>query len=123
MRTSTLRPETLQNSSAEVSGTVTILIGKYEFEGPFENPNTIKNREGISIVLCQKGEDYELMDVSEARDLHTYLQTHDLKDFWKDNCQGHLGFAVLYTDGIIALERHNIKQSILAEFETEGATA
>ncbi len=45
---------------------MTILIGKYEFDGPYRNIDELKESEGLYAVLHYDGETYSLIHVAQA---------------------------------------------------------
>jgi hypothetical protein len=65
---------------------MSITIGKYEFEGPYHDTASLKDRSGVYAILDHKeGEHYGLLDVGESANVKTRVETHDRKDCWNRN--------------------------------------
>ncbi len=78
----------------------TILIGRYEFEGPFDRPWDIAERKGVYAVLCLTDGLYELLDIGFSANLRASLLNHPDQDDWLDAFCGSLVAAVLYSDAM-----------------------
>lgn len=107
---------------------MSINIDGYEFEGPYNDPDEVKEELGVYVVLCfVDGIPHCVLDIgtseggiaSTRRDpyarmatktgnLRKRLKYHDRKDCWKNSKHGTIGYAVLYiddTDRRVSLER------------------
>ena len=76
----------------------TILIGKYEFCGPFAAPEEIEERPGVFAVLCYHDNCYELLDLGYGENLRQGLLDHPDQGDWHNMCAGTLLAAVFYGD-------------------------
>lgn len=86
-----------------------MIIGNYNFEGPYTSTISLQNKAGVYAILSKGGDQYYLIDVGESRDVKNRVEKHDRSDCWKRNGNGQLSVAVLYTPnqqqaGRIAIE-------------------
>ena len=89
-----------------------ILIGKYEFDGPYNDVNDLQEKEGLYAVLYQTGEEYELIHLSHAdnvRERIELLPTEKAKE-------GQVLLAAFYTDSCGNRERTSMVDDIQKEF-------
>jgi hypothetical protein len=103
---------------------MSIIIGRLEFEGPFSDPQDIRPESGIYGIICQVGEEYELLDLDETHCLRDCLESNEYTDntqFYSETCKGRLSAVVHYTHDLSAAERVEIKQELLAELNQPDA--
>jgi hypothetical protein len=94
-----------------------ILIGALEFDGPVLDIDMLS---GIYAVLCQNGEDLELLDLGETDYVREDLLRHAERDLWSE--QGlQLAFAVHYTADLTPSERRELKEALDLEFNDQAA--
>lgn len=97
-----------------------ILIGALEFEGPLSDIDLLGNISGIYAVLCQNGEDLELLDLGESEYVREGLRGHPDRDLWHE--QGlEIAFAVHYTSDLSNKERSELKEALDVEFSDPAA--
>jgi hypothetical protein len=96
---------------------MTILIGALEFEGPFEDFDSLSDEPGLFAVLTCQNEEYELVELEDADYVRTTLHEHEQRAFWVDNTAGSISVAVHYTPDLTMHERREIKDTLLAEFD------
>lgn len=89
-----------------------IMIGSYEFKGPYTSTDELEDRSGIYAVLCHFDSEYTVIDIGESAKVKTRVETHDRKECWDKNCFGELVVAVLYTPNKGKLSRTIIEQSL-----------
>ena len=53
---------------------MSILIGKHEFDGPFNDVDSLEEKEGLYVVLNFKDEQYELIHVAQADNIRERIQ-------------------------------------------------
>jgi len=97
---------------------MSILIGRLEFEGPFIDPQDIRPESGIYGIICQVGEELELIDLDETHCLRDCLESNEYADntrFYAETCRGRLSAVVHYTPDLSAFERSEIKHELLSE--------
>jgi len=92
-----------------------ILIAKYEFEGPFEEVERLKDDSGLFAVLhCENGsKDYELVNLTQTSNIR---QCIELSPSSQSACNGKTLFAALYTPGSGVRERRAMVEEIQLEF-------
>lgn len=96
---------------------MSIIIGKYTFDGPYTSPNELEDRSGVYIIICQKDNKKDLIDVGESATVKSRVETHDRKDCWGKNCQGTLTVAVYYTPNLQQSGRMAIEQEIRNQYD------
>ncbi len=75
-----------------------ITIGDHKFEGPFPSTDDLKNQSGVYVILDKWSDGTNhILDVGESETVKERVDTHDRKDCWKENQQGTLTVAALYT--------------------------
>lgn len=100
-----------------------IKIGNYDFEGPFDNLNFVKNTSGIYAILCSNGiNNYNLIDIGESSELNSRLSSHDRKDCWEKNCNTKLFVAVFYTSNMNENQRRQIEAALRLQFKPPCGT-
>lgn len=95
---------------------MSILIGELEFEGPYEDPANIRPEAGLFGILCQIGDEAELIDLDETHCLQDCLATSEHINnmiFYAETCKGTLAAAVHYTPDLTPKERQELKQDLL----------
>lgn len=95
---------------------MTITIGRYTFEGPYTNTNSLRDNSGVYAIHCHYNNAYYLVDVGESATVRTRIDNHDRKDCWTRNCKGVLTVSVLYTTGQQQAGRMAIEQEIRNQF-------
>ena len=110
---------------------MSINIGGYDFDGPYNDPDEIKEELGVYVVLCLvDGMPHCVLDigiavgglaptrrdpsarrVSRTGNLRYRLKSHGQKDCWMENAHGTIGYAVRYI--------YNTKERIDVERELQ----
>ncbi len=96
---------------------MSILIGELEFEGPYEDAQSIRPEAGLFGILCQIGEEAELIDLDETHCLQDCLVTSEHINnmiFYAETCNGTLAAAIHYTPDLTAKERKELKHELLS---------
>ena len=76
-----------------------IIIGNYNFEGPYTNTSYLEAKSGIYVILslAQNG-NYDVIDIGESAQVKTRIETHDRRECWeKHSYDRQLFVAVMYT--------------------------
>jgi hypothetical protein len=104
---------------------MSINIGGYDFEGPFNDPDEIKKEIGVYVVICLvDGLPHCILDigtseggtptrgisrvVTKTGNLKHRLRTHKRRNCWDEKKHGEIGYAVRYiqnTDERLAVEK------------------
>ena len=96
---------------------MSITIGKCAFDGPFTSTDLLEDRSGVYATICEKGNEFYLIDVGESATVKTRVETHDRKSCWMENCQGNLVFAVYYTPNLQQSGRMTVEQEIRGQYQ------
>lgn len=91
---------------------MSILIGKHEFDGPFNDVDSLEEREGLYVVLNYKDEQYELIHVAQADNIRERIQL--LPSAKPD---GRVLFAALYTPRFGTRERTILVEDIESDID------
>lgn len=96
---------------------MSLLIGKYEFEGPLVNRKGIKEEPGIYAVLSFSNQDYELVEMGESGNLQSSLVDQEKLEYWQSKSIGMLTFSVHYSPRLQQTKRKEVVFEILKEFD------
>jgi hypothetical protein len=69
-----------------------IKIGGYDFDGPFDSADALKNESGVYSILSQQ----HLLDCGESADVKQRVQTHDRHECWNANAKEKIEYAAMY---------------------------
>lgn len=112
---------------------MSINISGYEFEGPYNSPDEIKEDLGVYVILCLvDGKPHCVLDIGTSQggsprtrkgiptvtrtgNLRYRLRKHPRKECWKENTHGTIGYAVLYISN--TAERLGIERELQWKFE------
>ncbi|GBD38316.1 hypothetical protein HRbin37_00563 [bacterium HR37] len=95
---------------------MSITIGKYSFEGPYDSTDSLQDRSGVYAILDQRPDGYHLIDVGESSQVKTRVETHDREGCWQRHSLGTLMVAVLYTPHLQQPGRWAIEQEIRRQY-------
>ena len=98
---------------SDASEHFSILVGNYEFVGPFDESDDIANEEGLLAILIDEGRGFELVDLYETPDLQQTAKAELAKDE-KDR----ISVAVHYTAGLAAEEVQAVIDEIFTELDS-----
>ena len=95
-----------------------LMIGNYEFHGPFSKAESLEERPGIYVVLCCEGDDVHevLAVVTAVKNVRQHLLDNTEHDLWIEQCRGKLQVAAIYTS-LESLEP--IKSAVEREFSLD----
>jgi hypothetical protein len=96
-----------------------ILIGPYEFEGPYASLDELQNKPGLFAIIATSNDEDELLAIGDSDRLKDCLK--DQVSSLSKTSSGALSTAVLYTRDLPAEQRQNIKLAVLREFDEELA--
>jgi hypothetical protein len=96
---------------------MSIRLGGYYFEGPFEEIDALRDATGVYAVLAVRGNAwreevaYRMVDVREAEVVKLHAAAPDRIQRWAEECRAgsSIHFAVLYTPGRDEIERQIIE--------------
>jgi hypothetical protein len=72
---------------------MSITIGRWTFEGPYALTESwrLKDQSGVYVILCPTEQNqYRVIDAGESAQVKTRVETHDRKDCWRTQLQGHV---------------------------------
>jgi len=93
-----------------------IMIGKYEFDGPYESVDFLEEAKGVFVVLHRQGDEYELIHAAEADNVREFISVSQAAS---RTTGGTVTFAVCYTPECKAAERRSMVAEILAELDDD----
>ena len=93
---------------------MSILIGKYEFDGPFNSVADLEEKPGLCAVLHCDGQEYELIHVSES---HNIKDRIEISHSTFAPTSGSVLLAACYTPHSRSQERRMMVEDILNEYE------
>lgn len=90
---------------------MSILLGGYSFDGPFEEIESLVNAAGVYAVLLWRDGKHHMVDVRESADVKRHASSPELIQLWADECGvgASIHFAVLYTPGRDEIDRQGIE--------------
>jgi hypothetical protein len=95
---------------------MTILIGKYEFDGPYTNADELEEKPGLFAFLRCEQEDYELIHLAESDNVKTQIE---ISPTVGKSAAGSTVIIALYTQTTSGRDRKKMVEEILNEFESE----
>lgn len=80
---------------------MTIQIGSYNFDGPFESTNSLRSESGVYAILGSNfpGK-YDVLDIGESATLRDRVASHDRRDQWRQCGYRALFVAVYYANAL-----------------------
>ena len=95
-----------------------ITISSYEFEGPYSTSNDLSDSAGIYVILDNRSDGkWYLLDVGESDGIKTRIENHERQPCWRQNRQGTIGVAVLYTPTWSENGRRFLESKIRKEYQ------
>ncbi len=99
---------------------MSLLIGRYEFEGPLVNCLKVANTAGIYAVLSfVSNDEFEMLELGESKDLRKLIQNPGKQELWQNRSSGMLTFALHYCPRAGRRRRQEMANEILREFDGE----
>lgn len=93
-----------------------LTVGRYTFEGPYNDTVYLQDRAGVYLIVCHSNGKYYPIDVGESAMVKTRVENHDRKPCWERRCHSTLEIAVLYTPHLQQAGRQQIEQEIRKMF-------
>jgi hypothetical protein len=93
-----------------------LTVGKYEFEGPYENTDSLQDVSGVYVIVDNVNGQYNPIDCGESATVKSRTDNHDRKDCWSRNSSGTLMVAVLYTPRLQSAGRVAIEQELRSAY-------
>ncbi len=92
---------------------MTVLIGTWEFEGPFEKADQLRNEAGLYAILTNGDKEVELVELNESSHVRTSVQ--ELFDATPGS--ENFSTAVYYCTDLTTSLRQGLIDEVLKEFE------
>ncbi len=94
---------------------MSITIGNYSFEGPFNGTASLKNQSGVYAILGRNGQvnNWTIVDIGESGDVRDRVENHDREDCWRRQRHATLGYAAHYCS---ASSRTKIESELRARY-------
>lgn len=93
---------------------MSILIGNYEFDGPYDSIREFKDESGLYAVLHCDGAKYELIYLAESNNLKESIEMSPSAENLPD---GSTLIATYYTEPLSDRERREMVDEILKKFD------
>lgn len=96
---------------------MSLLIGRYEFNGPLINWPRIENLPGIYAVLSFANQEFQLLELGESASLGDTVNETDRQLSWQSKATGMLSLCVHYSPRAGLNKRREIVNEIMREFD------
>ena len=93
-----------------------ISIRGYDFEGPFNTPDSLHHCAGVFVVLCKHERGWRILDVDEAESIRQSVARHYRAGCWAKNCPTGPFFAVHYPRDLTRIGREVVARSIRRKY-------
>jgi hypothetical protein len=100
---------------------MTVLIGSWEFEGPFTQPKEFLHQPGIYAILSCSEEEYELLEIDETESVRATLERHERFPIGQPASASNVAAAVYYCADLTSSLREGLIEEVLKEFNAEVA--
>ena len=90
---------------------MSIKIGDFLFEGPFNEINNIEDYAGVYVIIDYRNNEYKLLDCGESLKIKSRILNNCKNNIWDKCAQGELMYAVFYT-----AERFEVEKKIRNKF-------
>lgn len=94
-----------------------ILIGRYEFEGPFSRLETIREDAGMYAIISYHEGNIELLDLDHTDNLLSAIEEHVSYDYWTRHSPGIVSVIVHYLPRMSLTRRQEVVDELLLEFD------
>lgn len=99
--------------------TENFLIGPYEFAGPFEKGEDVKELSGLCVVLSQNDEDYNLLEIFCTDNARLAWRRFEGRGVSRKN--KNLKLAVHYDATMPEIKRNRIVENIMNELSVDNS--
>jgi len=96
--------------------TMSVLIGSWEFEGPFSATHELRAEPGIVALLTNSDDEFELIAIDESDSVRGYLE-HQRKSVLQNS--DRLSTAVYYCSDLNSTSRQGLIDELMKEFECD----
>ena len=92
---------------------MSIQIGKYNFEGSYTSPSSLRNISGVYAILGDKGGKKYVADIGESQEVRDRVENHDREPCWKRQGYSKIMYAAHYCN---ESERMRIEKELRAKY-------
>lgn len=94
---------------------MSIQIGKYTAQGPYDNAAQLSNASGVYVILGRANDNHRwrVVDVGESETLRDRVENHDRAPCWRGQNHAQLTVAAIYCD---AQRRMQIEKALRTEY-------
>ena len=96
---------------------MSITIGWFSFDGPYDTLAEIKEIPGVFTILSQEEDrKFMMLDIGEGESVRSVIENHPNSKCWRENCWAKLHYAVFYTMNATRRERVKIATEIRLQY-------
>ena len=99
---------------------MSIKIGQYDFEGPYFSTEKLREQPGVYAILCPEEGKFSVIDVSEASDVKSGVESSGRADCWQKNSSGTFMVAAYYPASLQKDARLEIERAIREQIPEVG---
>ena len=92
---------------------MSIQIGKYNFEGPYTSPSSLRNISGVYAILGAKNGKTYVADIGESQEVRDRVENHDRQPCWVRQGYSKIEYAAYYCN---ESERMRVEKELRTEF-------
>lgn len=96
---------------------MTVLIGSWEFEGPFNQSNELRSEPGLLAILHVDNDNMELVEIEETDSVRKFIEKHDKYHFSHRMPTDKFAVAVYYCSDLTSSLRQGLIDEVLKEFD------
>jgi hypothetical protein len=98
---------------------MSVLIGSWEFEGPYNELAELRSEPGIVALLANTNDELELIGIEESESVKDYLEKKKKNGLGRKNTSHSFATAVYYCSDLNATLRQGLVDKLIKEFEYE----
>jgi hypothetical protein len=96
---------------------MTVLIGSWEFEGPFNKTDELRSEPGLCAILHTKNENIELVEIEETDSVRKFIEKHSKFHFSDRMPTDNFAVAVYYCSDLTSSLRQGLIEEVMKEFD------
>lgn len=96
---------------------MTVLIGSWEFEGPFNKTSELRAEPGLCAILHTASESMELVEIEETDSVRKFIEKHKTYHFSDRMPTEKFAVAVYYCSDLTSSLRAGLIDEVLKEFD------
>lgn len=96
---------------------MSLQIGWFSFDGPFETTSELKRESGVFAVLAEIDGRYDMLDIDEGEDLRKAAEEHERRSCWTEHAGGPLRYVVYYLPADTPEAREKIVREVRMQYK------